>query len=269
MHDGIGRGVAQHLARVVFAEVDGLGGVGLRFGERFAGFQNQPRVEFRFSRPQNCGCFDENFDAPLDRREGPFAEIGVGVFDGEAGLIGVGLGVPADNFGRLRRVDGDEPLPGPNGPPRNPVIVIATGFAADGGDGFLLTPPVRGLGEIGIRFDGVCRKRRRGHGLAFDDLAAALQHVGGIVGHGLAFAVKFASTVHKFATAVAEKVTAFVRPIEQLRPGLFSAGGSVEQRDGRPDGRPGQEPHYFVATFLCHVVSPDFSMPPGSGCKER
>ena len=33
LHDGTGRGVAQHLARVVFAEVDGLGGVGLRFGE--------------------------------------------------------------------------------------------------------------------------------------------------------------------------------------------------------------------------------------------
>ena len=69
-------------------------------------------------------------------------------------------------------------MAGVDSPPRNPVFVIATELAADGGNRFLLALPVGRQGEIGIRFDRVRRKRQRGNGLAFDDLAAALRSEG-------------------------------------------------------------------------------------------
>ena len=49
LHHRIGLGQAQHLARVVLAEIDGFGNIGVRFRPRFAGFVDQPGVELKLA----------------------------------------------------------------------------------------------------------------------------------------------------------------------------------------------------------------------------
>ena len=53
LHHGLRAGQAQHLARVVFAEIDGFGDFGFGFGPGLAGFEHQPGVELELALAQN------------------------------------------------------------------------------------------------------------------------------------------------------------------------------------------------------------------------
>ncbi len=56
LHDILRPRQPQHFARVVFAEIDGLGDLGFRFGPGLAGFEDHPGVELVLAFPdQRCG----------------------------------------------------------------------------------------------------------------------------------------------------------------------------------------------------------------------
>ena len=71
LHRQFGPRQAQRLARVVFAEVDGLGDVGVGFGPVLADFENQPGAEFELALAQQIAHAEEQAGALFDRSPAP------------------------------------------------------------------------------------------------------------------------------------------------------------------------------------------------------
>ena len=65
LHHGLRTGQAQHLARIIFAEVDGLGDFRFRFRPGLARFEHQPGVEFELALADQRGRFQEHSDTIL------------------------------------------------------------------------------------------------------------------------------------------------------------------------------------------------------------
>ena len=65
---------AQHLAGVIFAEIDGFADVGLSLGPRFAGFVDQPGVELHLAIPQDPGGVAKHADTGGSRCAAPLGE---------------------------------------------------------------------------------------------------------------------------------------------------------------------------------------------------
>ena len=85
LDDGLRSGEAKHFARVIFAEIDGLGDLGFRLRPGFAGFEDQPGVELVFAFPDQRGHAEQQGNALFGVRFRPLREIPVRPLDGTPG----------------------------------------------------------------------------------------------------------------------------------------------------------------------------------------
>jgi hypothetical protein len=103
------RGHAQHLAGVVFEEVDRFGGVGVGLGPGLADFVAQQRREQVLALAQPLGGVEEDADAVVHVGVGPGREGGVRLFDGDLGFRSRQLRILADaarDFARIEVLEG-------------------------------------------------------------------------------------------------------------------------------------------------------------------
>ena len=85
-------GQADHLASVKLAKVDGLGNVGIRFGPRFAAFENLPGGQLEAPAAHDRRRFDQD-GRPIDRRRRrPGREGRAGRGDRRLGMLDAGQG---------------------------------------------------------------------------------------------------------------------------------------------------------------------------------
>ena len=71
LHRQFGPRQAQRFAGIVFAEVDGLGDIGVGLGPVLADFEDQPRAEFELALAQQIANAEEQAGALFDRRLAP------------------------------------------------------------------------------------------------------------------------------------------------------------------------------------------------------
>ncbi len=151
LHDGLRLVEHQGLAGIEFQEIDGFGGVGLRLIVVFAHFEHQPRVKFELAAAQNLRGAEQDactlfYAGILPRLEGRKRGLHGGLDVLHAGLL-----VDSDDFGRVRRVDGDNLVLRADVLSANHQVVFAAQLLADEGDGVAHSADVLRLAIIGDR----------------------------------------------------------------------------------------------------------------------
>ena len=152
MRYGLRTAQALHFERVVFAEIDGFGDVGIGFRPGLAGFIDQPGVELQFAAADGLRGSAEHRDAVRRIGPAPFREEGVRVLDRFGRHGRCRFLVDSYDFRRIRWIDRLQlvttlqPLAG------DQQIVLAPELGAHLPESRFHRLPVGGYGKIGIRF---------------------------------------------------------------------------------------------------------------------
>ncbi len=109
-----GVGHVDHLARVVFQEVDGFGGVGVGFGPRLADLEDHPRAELVFAAAHFVGGLEQHLRPFLRIDVTPALKSLIRSLNRTLGIFFAALRKRADHFAGPRRVDRIKRFAGPD-----------------------------------------------------------------------------------------------------------------------------------------------------------
>ncbi len=149
LHEGLGFIELQGGAGVELAEVDGLAGVGFGFVPVLADFEDQPRVEFEFTFPQDLEEAVDQAGAVLRGRVLPEFECVESRVDGGLDVLFGRFLMEADEFGGAGGVERADLFAGAKAMASDDEIVFAAELGADFRDGRSLGAGVFFLAEAG------------------------------------------------------------------------------------------------------------------------
>ena len=108
LHHGLRTGQTSHLPCVVFAEIDGLGDFGFRFGPGLTGLKDQPGIELELAFANDGGQTQRHADASFGRSFAPAGKVAPGQIDRPRGLFHGGFLQHAHHFIGTSGIDGGQ-----------------------------------------------------------------------------------------------------------------------------------------------------------------
>ena len=152
LHRQFGTREAQRLPRVVLAEVDSFGDIGVGLGPVLADFENQPGAEFEFALAHYVSHAEEQAGALFKRRPAPAGKGCERRLHGGFHVLLAGFLVQADQLRGPGGIDGLDLVAGPGPLAADDQVVLAAQLAAHFFDGGAHLAGSRFLREIGERF---------------------------------------------------------------------------------------------------------------------